>query len=118
MARMGEKRGCIGSWWGNRTEGDHWGDLDVDVWIILERISRRWDVGMWTGLGWSKYRDRWRKLVSAVVNLRVPLNAGNFLTSCKPLASQEPWKSVGNAVPMAKILYLPVRLRDVNVPIS
>jgi len=27
---MGEERGCIGSWWGNRREGDHWGDLGVD----------------------------------------------------------------------------------------
>ena len=26
-------------------------------------------------------RDRWRALVSAVMKLRVPLNAGNFLTS-------------------------------------
>jgi hypothetical protein len=26
-------------------------------------------------------RDRWRALVSAVMNLRVSLNAGNFLTS-------------------------------------
>jgi len=24
VARMGEKRGCIGSWWGNRREEDHW----------------------------------------------------------------------------------------------
>jgi len=46
--------GCIGSWWGNRWEGDHWGDLDVDGWIILGWISRRWDVGIWTGLGWSR----------------------------------------------------------------
>jgi hypothetical protein len=27
--------GCIGSCWGNRREGDHWGDLDVDEWIIF-----------------------------------------------------------------------------------
>ena len=54
VARMGEKMGCIGSWWGNRGEGDHWGDLGVDGWIILGRISRRWDVGIWTGLGWPR----------------------------------------------------------------
>jgi len=54
VARMGEKRVCIGSWWGNRREGDHWGDLGVDGRIILERMSRRWDVCIWTGLGWSR----------------------------------------------------------------
>jgi len=27
---MGEERGCIGSWWRNRREGDHWGDIGVD----------------------------------------------------------------------------------------
>jgi len=31
-----------------------WGDLRVDGWIILERISRRWDVDIWTGLGWPR----------------------------------------------------------------
>ena len=35
VARMGVERGCTGCWWGNRREGDHWGDLGVDVWIIL-----------------------------------------------------------------------------------
>ena len=48
VARMGKERGCIGSWWGNRME------RDVDGWIILGRISRMWDVGMWTGLGWPR----------------------------------------------------------------
>jgi len=38
----------------NRREGDHWGDLGVDGWIILGWISRRWDVGIWTGLGWPR----------------------------------------------------------------
>ena len=28
-------------------------------------------------------RDRWQALVKAVMNLRVPKNAGNFLTSCR-----------------------------------
>jgi len=41
VARMGERRGvCIGSRWGNRREGDHWGDLGVHGWIILGRIFR------------------------------------------------------------------------------
>ena len=31
-----------------------WGDLGVDGRIILERISRRWDVCIWTGLGWPR----------------------------------------------------------------
>jgi len=46
--------GCIGSRCGNRREGDHCRDLGVDVWIILGWISRRWDVGIWAGLCWSR----------------------------------------------------------------
>jgi len=34
--------------------GDHWGDLGVKGWIILGWISRRRDVGIWTGLGWPR----------------------------------------------------------------
>ena len=48
VARMGEERGFIGSWWGNRREGDHWGDLDVDGWIILgctEKNEMGWSCG-------------------------------------------------------------------------
>ena len=30
VARMGEERGNIGFWWGNRRERDHWGHLGVD----------------------------------------------------------------------------------------
>ena len=37
----------------------------------------------WVGL--AQYRDRWRTLVSVVMNLRVPWNAGNFLINCKPI---------------------------------
>ena len=50
VARMGEERGRIRSWWGNRRERDRWGDLGVDGWIILGWISRRWVV--W-GLDWA-----------------------------------------------------------------
>ena len=54
VARMGEERVCIGFFSGNRREGDHWGDLGIDGWIILGWISRRWDVVIWTGLGWPR----------------------------------------------------------------
>jgi len=54
VAHMGEERWCIGSWWGNRRERDHWGDLGVDGCIILGRISMRWDVGILTGLSWPR----------------------------------------------------------------
>jgi len=71
VARMGEKRGCIESWWGNRRERDHWGDLGVDRCNIRTDLQ---EVGCgymdWIGL--AQDRDRWRTLVSAVMNLRVP----------------------------------------------
>ena len=46
VARRRRREGCIGSWWGNRREGDQWGDLGLDGWIILGWISGRWDVGI------------------------------------------------------------------------
>ena len=54
LKRMGEERGLYRVLLGNRREGDQWGDLGVDGWIILGWISKRWDVGMWTGLGWPR----------------------------------------------------------------
>ena len=58
----------------------------------LGRPRRRWvdlqEVGCgymdWIGL--VQDTDRWQTLVSVVMNLRVPWNAGNFLTSCKPVS--------------------------------
>jgi len=44
----------VASLLGKPRERDHWGDLGVDRWTILGRISRRWDVGIWTGLGWPR----------------------------------------------------------------
>jgi hypothetical protein len=51
---MGEERGGIGVWRGNLRERDHWGDPGVDGRIILGWIFRKWDVGVWTGLGWLR----------------------------------------------------------------
>jgi hypothetical protein len=43
-----------GFWWGNLREGDHWGDPGLDGSIILRPIFGKWDVGVWTGLGWLR----------------------------------------------------------------
>ena len=71
VARMGGGELYTRFWWENLRERDHWGDSSVDGWIILGWISRTWDVAVWIGI-WAKDRDRWRALVSAVMNLRVP----------------------------------------------
>jgi hypothetical protein len=61
----------IGFWWGDLREGGHLGDPDVDGRIILKCIFKKWDGRMdWIEL--DQDRDRWRSLVNAVMNLRVP----------------------------------------------
>jgi len=54
VARMGEERGVYRVLVGKPEGRSHWEDLGVDGWIILGWISRRWDVGIWTGLGWPR----------------------------------------------------------------
>jgi len=54
VARMGEGRGVYRVLVGKPEGRNQWGDLGVDRWIILGWISRRWDVGIWTGLGWPR----------------------------------------------------------------
>ena len=54
VARMGEEIVVYGFLLVKLEEGDHWGDLGVDGWLILGWICRRLDVGVWTGLGWSR----------------------------------------------------------------
>jgi hypothetical protein len=72
VARMGEKRTCIGYWWENPERKRP-----------LGRPRRRWidnikmgllKIGLnvvdWIGLAQDRYR--WRALVNVVMNLRVP----------------------------------------------
>ena len=41
-----------GFWWENLRETDHLEDPGVDRRIILRWISRKWEVGEWTGSSW------------------------------------------------------------------
>jgi len=54
VARKGERRGVYRVRWGNLRERDHLGDPGVDGRIILRRIFRKWDVGVWTGSSWLR----------------------------------------------------------------
>ena len=83
VARMGESRGVyrvlVGAPDGKRPLGRpklRWKD---NIMMDLQKMGRE-------GMDWidlDQDRDRWRALVHAVMNLRVPYNAGNFLTSCE-----------------------------------
>ena len=71
VARMGEERGCTGSCWG-KPEGRRPMGRPRRRWVDNIRIDLR-EVGCvymdWIGL--AQDRDRWRTLVSVVMNLRV-----------------------------------------------
>jgi hypothetical protein len=82
VARMGEKRNACRIFVG------------FPVWKRqLVRPRRRWvdnikmdlrEIG-WNGMDWidlAQDRYQWRALVNTVMNLRVPLNAEKFLSSC------------------------------------
>jgi len=71
VARMGRGDAYTGLWWGNLRERDRLEDPGLDGRIILRWIFRKWDVGVdWIEL--ARDRGRWRALVNAVMNLRVP----------------------------------------------
>jgi hypothetical protein len=62
VAWIGEEA-CIGFWWENLRETDHWGDSGVDGRIILGWTFRKWDVGGMDWIGLAQDRDRWQAIV-------------------------------------------------------
>ena len=72
VARMGEERGWIGSWWGSRREKRPLG-RPRRRWVDKIRMDlQEGGCGYMDWIGLAQDRDRWRTLVSAVMNLRVP----------------------------------------------
>jgi hypothetical protein len=68
---MGEKRGAYRILVGRPEGRHHLGDRGIDGRIILKWIFKNWNGRMdWIEL--AQDRDRWRALVNAVMNLRVP----------------------------------------------
>jgi hypothetical protein len=71
VTRIRDRRGAYSVFMGRSEERDQLEDLHVDGRIILNWFFRKWIWGMdWTDL--AQDRDRWRALVNAVMNLRVP----------------------------------------------
>ena len=85
VARIGERR-ClyrvlVGQPVGKRLLGRRRHRREDNIKMDLQEVG-------WGGMDWidlARDRDRWRALVSALMNLRVPYNAENFLTTSKPV---------------------------------
>jgi hypothetical protein len=81
VARVRERRGVYGVLMGTLRKRDYLGDPGINGRIIFKWIFRKWAVG---GMDWielAQNRVRQQALVNVVMNLRVPQNAGYFLTS-------------------------------------
>jgi hypothetical protein len=60
-----------GVWLGDPREGNHLADPGLDGRIILKCIFKKWHGSMdWIEL--AQDRDRWRAVVNAVMDFRVP----------------------------------------------
>ena len=86
VARMGEERGVyrvlVGKPEGKRPLG-----RPRRIWVDHIRMDlQEVGCGYMDWIGRAQDRDKWWTLVSAVMNLQVLQNAGNFLTSCKQVS--------------------------------
>ena len=81
VTRMGERRGAyrILLWKskGKRSLGKPRRRLENNIKMDPQEVG----LGCMELIGLSQARDKWQALVKAVMNFRVPQNAGNFLIS-------------------------------------
>jgi hypothetical protein len=80
--RRGEYRVLVGKLDGKRPLGRPRRRWEDNIKMDLQR-------GRSGGMDWIELaldRNRWRELVISVMNLRVPLHAGNFLTGCEQVS--------------------------------
>ena len=77
--RKGVYRVLVGKPEGKRPLGRPRGRREDNIKLDLHKVGCG-------GVDWIElvqYMERWRAFVNAVMNLRVPYNVGNFLTSCR-----------------------------------
>jgi len=83
VARIGEKRAVyrflVGKPEGKRPLGRPRHRWEDNINMGLQEVG----CGSMDWIELTEDRDRWRMLLNAVMNLRVPQNAGNFLTGLK-----------------------------------
>jgi len=66
-----------GAWWGDLRDARSSCRWEDNIKIVLQEMGQR--CSDW--IEQARDRDRWRAIVNAVMNLRVPRNAGNLLIS-------------------------------------
>jgi hypothetical protein len=83
---MGEGRGVysvlVGKSEGKRPLGRPRRRWEDNIKMVLQKVG----FGGMDRIEMAQDKGRWRALVNVVMNLRFPENAGNFLTSCKPVS--------------------------------
>jgi hypothetical protein len=86
VVRMGERKGVcrvsVGKPEGKRPLGRHRRKWEDYIKMDIQEVG----CGGMDLTELAQDRDRWRAFVNTVMNILVPKNAGNFLTSCKPVS--------------------------------